>query len=271
MPRDVLDKHFSRRGPGRRRPGRRRADGRAGSALHFLQPGLEAVALEQCGEGLCILLLGRKVVQGRGQRNIALDREQMTALGQPFERLAQVLAHRAADFTGVRHHRVEAAVLRQPLHRRLGPDLVHAGHVVHGIADQRKIVNDQGRRHAELLCHAGFIEHFVAHGVDQGHAGIHQLGEVLVTGGHDGFHAFARRHVRQRADHVVCFHAVYHQQRPAEGAHGVVQRRYLRDQVIGHRRAVGLVVGVKVVAKGFTLGVKDAGEIIRLVVVSEPA
>ena len=162
--------------------------------LYFLQPGLETVTLEQRCKRRYILFLCRQIVQDGWQRNIALHRQQITALWQPVQGLAQVLANRAADFSGVRHHRIEAAVLRQPLYRRLRADLVNTGHVIHRIADQGKVIDDQCRRHAEFLRHTGFVEHFVAHGVDQGHALVHQLREILVAGGYDGLDARARRH-----------------------------------------------------------------------------
>jgi hypothetical protein len=60
------------------------------------------------------------------------------------------------------------------------------------------------------------------------------------------------------------------QQRPALGLHRLVQRRDLRAQVVGHRRAVRLVFGIPVVAEGLALGVEDAGAKFRLVVAFQP-
>jgi hypothetical protein len=120
----------------------------------------------------------------------------------------------------------------------------------------------RSRRHAELGLDAGLVEHFVAHGVDQPDARIHQLGEVLVAGGNHAVDAGIRRLPRQGADHVVGLDAVDHQQRPAGGADAFVQRRDLRRQIFRHRRAVRLVLGIPVVAEGLALGVEYHGAII---------
>ncbi len=86
--------------------------------------------------------LPRELVEPHRQRDVALHGEQPAALGQPVERPAQVLAHRAVDLGGVRDHRVERAVLLDPFRRGLRADLVHAGHVVHRVARQREVVDD---------------------------------------------------------------------------------------------------------------------------------
>lgn len=112
---------------------------------------------------------------------VELHGQQFAALGKPFERVAQVLAHHALDLACMRDDVVERAELRQPFHRGFRAHLRHAGHVVHGVANQRKIVDDALGRHAKLGLHAGRIERFVGHGVDQRHVVIHQLGEVLIT------------------------------------------------------------------------------------------
>ena len=52
-------------------------------------------------------------------------------------------------------------------------------------------------------------------------------------------------------------HAGHDKQRHAHGADDVVNRRDLVAQVVRHGRAVGLVVGVQIVAEGLALGVED--------------
>ena len=110
--------------------------------------------------------------------------------------------------------------------------------VVHGIADQRQVIDDARRRHPELGLDAGLVEHFLAHGIDPAHARAHQLGEVLVAGRDHHLPARLRGLAGERADHVVGLDTVHHQQRPALGLDRLVQRRDLRAQVIGHRRAM---------------------------------
>ncbi len=184
------------------------------------------------------------------------------ALGQPVQRLAQVLADGALDLAGAGDQLLERAVLLQQLDRRLGADLVHAGHVVHRVAHQRLVVHHQPRRHAELGLHAGQVAHLVVHGVDHRDVLVHQLAQVLVAGGDHGADAALAGQAGQRADHVVGLDAGHVQHLPAEQAHHLVDGRDLRAQVVRHRRAVGLVLGVQVVAEGLAGRVEHAGGVV---------
>src|SRR4051812_35263460 len=47
--------------------------------------------------------------------------------------------------------RLEIAELRDQLTRRLVTDALHAGHVVRRVADEREIIHDVRRRHAESV------------------------------------------------------------------------------------------------------------------------
>ena len=85
-----------------------------------------------------------------------------------------------------------------------------------------------------------------------------RAGEILVAGGDHHLPAGLDGLAGEGADHVVGLDAFLHQQRPAFGP-GLVQRLDLGPQVVGHRRAVGLVIGEPVVAEGLALGVEDAG------------
>ena len=197
----------------------------------------------------------------RSQVLVAEEGDELPAEGQEIQLLAQVLADLAADLAGAGDDFVERAVFLQPLRRRLRPDLVHARHVVHAVADQREVVDDPLRPDAELGPHAGLVEHLAAHGVHQPHLRVHQLSQILVAGGHHHLDALAAGFARQRADDVVGLDALDGEQRPAQRADARVQRLDLADEVVGHRRAVRLVVGVPLVAEGLALGVEDAGAI----------
>ncbi len=184
--------------------------------------------------------------------------------------LAQVLADLAADLVGARDERVEIAVLIEPFDRGLGAAFLDARYVIHGVAHQRQVIDDARRRHTELGLHPGLVEHFLAHGIDPAHPGPHQLGEVLVAGRDHHLPARFGRLPRERADHVVGFNAIDHQQRPALGLDRLVQRLDLGAQVVRHGRAVRLVFGIKIVAEGLALGVEYACAIFRLVVRFQP-
>jgi hypothetical protein len=171
---------------------------------------------------------------------------------QPVERLAQVLAGHALDAGGGGDHAVERAEVGDPLGGRLRSDLVDARHVVDGVADQRQVVDDALRRHAELGLHAFDVQHLrrLGHGVDQRDAAGDQLRQVLVAGGDQHLVAAGGGHAGERADGVVGLDAGHHQHRPAEQAHHLVDGRDLLAQRVRHRRALGLVLGVPVVAEG---------------------
>src|SRR5581483_658709 len=220
---------------------RRRRNRRERRVLHFLQPGLEA-------EALVLRALARRIALARitpvgellerdREGYITLYREKLARLGQPVFHLAQVLAGKAADFIGMGDYAFERAVLHDPFAGGLRPDLVHAGNVVDLVADQRQIVDDLLRRHAELGLHARDVELFVRHRIDPQRARIDELGEVLVAGRDDRAPALRPRLLDQRGDDVVRLDPVDQEQRPAERADGVVQRLDLARQVVGHRGA----------------------------------
>src|SRR6218665_954583 len=71
-----------------------------------------------------------------------------------------------------------------------------------------------------------------------------------------------RRRHGQRAAPAVAPHAGDGQHRPAQQAPRLVGRRDLRAQVLGHRRAPGLVFGVNAVAEGRAGGIENAGRVV---------
>ena len=161
------------------------------------------------------------------------------------------------------NHFVQRAIQRQPFHRGLRTHFVDARDVVHRVADQREVVDDLRGPDPEFLVHTLFIERFAGHGVHQPHHRIDELGDVLVASGNNGLHAQRFGLLRQRADDIVGFHAIDHQQWPAHCPHTVVQRLDLLRQVIGHWRTMGFVLRIPVVAEGLSFCVEYASYIIR--------
>jgi len=245
--------------------------------LRFLEPRLHLVAGEQLDHACAIGCARREFVERLRQLRqveIAAHGDELAPERQEVERGAQVLADHAADVTGGGDDAVERVVLRQPLDRRLRSNLGDARNVVDRVADQRQVVDDALGWHAELGKHAGGVERFVAHRVDQRHAFVDELRQILVAGRDHDVDALCSGLSRQRADHIVGLDAVDHQDRPAAGGDAGVDRLDLQAQVVGHRRPVGLVFGVPVVAEGLALGVENAGLVghIRcLVVTIQPA
>ena len=252
------------------RLGRGRWRGRLERRIDLAQPGLEAVARIKTMQRRQVGRAQRQRIQIRpagdviGQIAVQPHRDQPLRLRQPVERAAQVLAGAALDAVGRGDHALQRAVLGDPLGRGLRADLLDAGHVVDHIAHQRQVIDDALGRHAELGDHAGRIEPLVAHGVDQRHPVVDQLRQVLVAGGND--HLVTRRssHARQRADGVVGLDARHHEHRPAQQLDHLVDGLDLLHQRLGHGAAVGLVVGVPLVAKGRAMGVEHAHRVLGL-------
>ena len=178
-------------------------------------------------------------------------------------RLAQVLADYAGDFLRMGDDFIQRPILNQPFHCGLRADFLDPGHVVHAVADQGEIVHHLRGFNPELALDPRFIEIFAGHGIDQLHHRVDELRNVLVAGGNDGQNAERFGLFRQRTDDIVGFHAFNHQQRPAQRADAIVQRFDLLDQILRHRRPIGFVLRIPIVAKGLSFCVEYAGYIIR--------
>lgn len=231
----------------------------------LLQPGLElhlAIELDQrCGirrgDGEVIQAIFQLAVQldgGEAIGEIGIFTMRFHLLGQGLgateaERLDAIEI--AVDGVEAAFHALQQAQRGLLTHAR------HAGDVVDLVAHQREEVDDQVRRNAELLGDAVHIQRLVLHGVDQGDVLVHQLGHVLVAGRDDGVTPGFGRHARQGADDVIGLDTFHAQQWQAKGTHAGMQRLDLQAQVIRHRRTLGLVLGVHVVAEGLALGIED--------------
>ena len=168
----------------------------------------------------------------------------------------------ALDGISVFDQIVQRAVFQQPFAGRLGADLGNTGHVIHGVAHQGLKIDHQRGRHAKLGRDTGHIAAFAVHGVDNHDVFIHQLGQILVAAGDHHIHALGRGSLGQRADHIVGFHSLDGQHRPAQQAHHFMDGRYLGTQIIGHGRTLSLVLGVQLIAKGGAAGVEYASHVI---------
>ena len=166
---------------------------------------------------------------------------------------------RLADLVGRGEHRFQVAIGLDQLRRGLRADPRYSRHVVDAVAHQRQHVADLLGRHAELLQHLGAADPPVVHGVEHVDAGIlvDQLHQVLV--GADDRHLPAgllcRRHVA--GDDVVCLQARLLDAGDREGLGSGADQRELRDQILGRRRTVRLVLVVHLVAMSVLRRVED--------------
>ncbi|OQA33369.1 MAG: hypothetical protein BWY57_01231 [Betaproteobacteria bacterium ADurb.Bin341] len=237
----------------------------------FAQPGFELEAVVQIAQRFRIWGF-RDECRRRGQiRHIAFHRQQLAAERQKIEMGAQIVADHAADFAGVRDHFIERAVLAQPLHRCFGAALGHARYVIDRITHQRQIIDHTLRRHAELGRHPGHIEHLVAHAVVPAHLVVDELGQILIAGGNHRFQPGSGGLCRQGADHIVGLNPFDHNERPAGGTDGGMQRLDLRRQIFRHVRAIGLVVWIPVFTEGFSARIEHHRPQLRLVLGFQPA
>ncbi len=162
--------------------------------------------------------------------------------------LAQALAHLPFDLSGLLQERGEGPVRRDPL---LGGDLAHAGnsrHVVDAVAHQGEHVDDLRRLDAEELLDAGVVHERLFAGVEDAHAGPHQLQHVLVGGDDHHVEAPLRALDRERSDDVVRLVPRKLQDRDAVRGEDPPDVGKLRGQIVLHRSPVGLVGGIGVVA-----------------------
>ncbi len=196
----------------------------------------------------------RRLIEG--EVHIAADRGEPPREGHDVQARAQVLADLAGDVLGVRQQLVKGAVGIEPLGGGLRAHLVDARNVVRAVADQREVVDDLLREHVELRLDAGPVQDGVGHGVDQRDLLVDQLRHVLVAGRDQHRLAGLGRTGRQSADHIVRLNAGDAQQRQAHAGDRLQERFGLGAQIIGHRRAVRLVLGEQIVAEGLARRVK---------------
>ena len=212
--------------------------------------------------------------QGLGllaHRQVVLEQDQLARRAHRLDVFLEPGAERLgpADVGG-RHlvqpgdEALDVAELLNQRGRRLGPDLGNPGDVVDGVAHERHVLHDLVRAHADALGDVGEAGLLLGHGVVELHVLVDELHQVLVAG--DDAHVEALRHrvAGGRSDHVVGLVAGRLQRRDVEGLDHVAHQRELRDQVVGRRRPVRLVVGVDGLPEDASVTVPGDGDVRRL-------
>ena len=133
----------------------------------------------------------------------------------------------------------------------------HPGNVVYLISHQGQKIDDQPRGNTKFLQYTRLIHNSLGHGVYQGDVWIYQLGHVLVTGGYNNRNARLTGLPGQGADHIIGLYSGLTDKRQAHGFDNFVDGLDLFPQFIGHGRAIGLVLRVHIIPKGFTLGIEN--------------
>ena len=217
----------------------------------FSQPGLIGLRLD-------------KLLGASGNRSVTIDRHERPGKRQRRKPLAQIFSDLALHLAGMLGHAIQTAVLGNPLGRGLGAALVDSRHVVHLVAHERKVVDDALGIDPVLFKHAGSVEHLTGHRVDEGHMLINDLRQILVTRCNHRVHAPVCRAAGERGKHVVGLNPRHDQKRNAHEAHKLLDRLDLAAQLGRHRRPVGLVLGIKLMAERLSRRVEDAGDRIGL-------
>ncbi|MNX86568.1 hypothetical protein D3C86_1184550 [compost metagenome] len=202
--------------------------------------------------------LGRRGVAGQGHK---LAR-QTDLVGEGDQGLAPF---GLLDLARAGQQRVEVAVFVDQLGRRLRPDAGGAGDVVDAVADQGLNLDHLVGGDAELLEHGLFVQAAVLHRVVHDDAVADQLHQVLVGADDDRLAAHVADLAGIGGDQVVGLIAGQFDAVDAEGGGRLAHQGELRHQILGRRRAVGLVLIVKGVAEGLFRVVEDGDQMGRAV------
>jgi len=233
-------------------------DGGPGLGLHLGDEAAELHGLQEVDQPLGVGVLDREVVDGVLDRDVVVQQHQL--LGD--QRLVAVLLQGLAalgllDLGRVLQEVFQRPVLLDQLGGGLHADARHAWHVVDAVTAERLDVDHLLGRDAELGNHLVAADGSVLHGVPQPDMAVDQLHEVLVGGDDGHLVPLLDGQAGIGGDDVVGLEGLALDAGQVHGPHGVADERELRHQVLGRRRAVGLVLRVDVAAEGLAGGVED--------------
>ena len=176
------------------------------------------------------------------------------------------------DFGGVLKQVVERAISGDQLAGALVADAGHALDVVDRVAHQREDVDHLLRRHTKLLLDGGgVVPGALVARVEHADAVANELKEVLVERDDDRVEAGVDGLQRQRPDDVVGFIAIRCDDGDAERFACRMHHRDLDGELIGHRRAIGLVIPGQIVTERAAGQIERRRDVLRLVLVEQLA
>ena len=162
----------------------------------------------------------------------------------------------------------QGAPLADQLRRPFDANSLDPGNVVAGVADQRAQVEHLVRRHAKFFDHFCRAKAAVFDAVDQLDPVRAQLHQVLVRRDDRNQNVVWSR-ANQGGDHIVRFEARYFNAWNLKRIDQVAYDRELHRQVFGSGVAVGLVLGIHLVAKRSPLWIHCNDDEIRRLVPDE--
>ena len=174
---------------------------------------------------------------------------------------AQALSDFALDLVGVLEQGRQAPVLGDPFLGRDLPDAGHAGDVVDAVAHECQHVADLAGGNAEERGHARVVqEDLFARVEDADPVPGDQLQHVFVGRHDDHVVTLGFGLLGERADDVVGLVAGQLDDRDPIGRQGLADLGELRGEIVRHRHAVGLVLGVRLVPLGPLRPVPGGGQ-----------
>ena len=152
---------------------------------------------------------------------------------------------------------IDAAEFRNPLGRRLRTAPLDPGDVVDLVAHQRKVVDHAFGRHAVLFNHAGAVIELRVHRIENHDIIVDELRKILVAGSDNRLDALALRHSGERPDDVVGLDSGDNEHLPAERRHYFFKGLDLHAEIVGHGRAIGLVLGIHLMTEGLSRRIEN--------------
>ena len=244
-------------------------DARAFDGQGAEHPVAEAVAeleaVEEVGDALSVGRPQFQLTGTVGQGKILDHLGEVAVHLHGGDSLAQVVADLASDLVDAVDELGQAAVLQDPLLRRLLAHARDTGQIVRRVAAQRGEIRVLRRRQSVLLLHRfrreAMERRHAAHGVEDGRRVVDELQGVAVTGDDERLEALRQRLGGQRGDDVVGLVVLLLQRDDAHFLEHLLQQRHLAAELLGGLLALGLVVGELVRAEGLAADVERDGDV----------
>ena len=249
----------------RRRVGRERVLDRADRPRRELADQLvELEAGKELAQALVVGAAVGELVEVELDRRVGPERDELLREIRLVLVLDELLLDRLLlERVDVLVDEVEVGVLAEQRRGRLGPDRRNPGHVVGAVADQREVVAQLVRGHAHLLDRLLDAVDPIAHGIEHDNPVADELEQVLVGAHDDHLEPGVAGGLDDRRDDVVGLELGRDEHRDPVGLDHLGQPLDLRPQIVGRRRAGGLVLRVDRLAEGRPARVERHGELGR--------
>ncbi len=142
-------------------------------------------------------------------------------------------------------------------------DTRHSGNVVDGITGKPLNIDHLVRLDPKFSPKEGKINGTIFHGIPDGGFIGDQLHEILVPGDHDNRIPLVFSQARGGADEIIGFKTRHFYDRQVECCGNFFDIGQLNHHVFRHGRAVGLVVFIYFVTKGWPFAIKEHSDIFR--------